>query len=115
MIRHNPTWLCPQRTRLYINYLAQAYGKNALESHFCNTGYVMRWAGLLSSIEVVQWRFEAPGSSTDGSSIEHVSIEYSNTASQTGCLHAALFRCFALWESGRQRVGSRSQSVAAVV
>ena len=34
MIRHDPTWLCPRRTRLYINYLGKVYGKNALDFHF---------------------------------------------------------------------------------
>ena len=34
MIRHDPTWLCPRHTRLYINYLGKVYGKNALDFHF---------------------------------------------------------------------------------
>ena len=25
MIRHDPTWLCPRRTRLYIHYLGKVY------------------------------------------------------------------------------------------
>ena len=36
MIRHDPTWLCPGRTRLYINYLGKVYRKNALDFHLWN-------------------------------------------------------------------------------
>ena len=34
MIRHDPTWLCPRRTRLYINYLGKVYEENEWRKHF---------------------------------------------------------------------------------
>ena len=40
MIRHDAAWLCPRRTRLYINYLGKVYGKNALDFHFWNPDHV---------------------------------------------------------------------------
>ena len=40
MICHDPTWLCPGCTRLYINYLGKVFGKNALDFHFWNPDHV---------------------------------------------------------------------------
>ena len=50
MIRHNLTWLCLQRTRLYINDLEKVYGKNALDFHFWKPDHVTSMTSLLSSI-----------------------------------------------------------------
>ena len=36
MIRHDPTWLCPRRTSLYINYLGKVYEENEWRKHFRN-------------------------------------------------------------------------------
>ena len=36
MIHHDPTWLCPRRTRLYINYLGKVYEENEWRKHFRN-------------------------------------------------------------------------------
>ena len=51
MIRHDPSWLCPRRTRLYINYLGKVYGKNALDFHFWNPDHVSFLTSVLSSIQ----------------------------------------------------------------
>ena len=53
MIRHDPTWLCPRRTRLYINYLGKVYGKNELDFHFWNPDHVTAVTSPLSSIGVM--------------------------------------------------------------
>ena len=34
MILHDPTWLCPRLTRLYINYLGKVYEENEWREHF---------------------------------------------------------------------------------
>ena len=53
MIRHDPTWLCPRRTRLYINYLGKVYEENECGKHFWNpamTNHDVTQLPLLSSI-----------------------------------------------------------------
>ena len=50
MIRHDAAWLCPRRTRLYINYLGKVYGKNELDFNFWNPDHVTAMTSLLSSI-----------------------------------------------------------------
>ena len=58
MIHHDPTWLCPWHTRLYINNLGKVYGKNALDFHFWKPDHVTFLTSVLSSIEglpMVHW------------------------------------------------------------
>ena len=106
MIHHDAAWLCPGRTRLYINYLGKVYGKNALDFHFWNPDHVTGMTSPLSSImQVFSWVF-CPGG------VGGTRPLFARSAhAQVGCVHGLLVLCVCRVVTGPSAVAVATEAI----